>query len=130
MSELDKTYMPREIEAKWVRLWEEEQPFRAAEKTEKQSFSIVIPPPNVTGILHVGHALNDTLQDIVVRWRRMQGKSTLWLPGTDHGNGDSLAMFRRRYRIAPRGCSLRPKSRRRRAVRGRAVPANRKLGRG
>ena len=74
--------MSAAVEAKWVDRWEREQPFRAEESGGGDPFSVVIPPPNVTGILHVGHALNDTLQDIVVRWRRMQGRSTLWVPGT------------------------------------------------
>jgi len=58
--------------------------FKAEDTSDKKPFSIVIPPPNVTGILHIGHALNNTLQDIIVRYKRMQGCNTLWMPGTDH----------------------------------------------
>jgi len=84
MSEFEKTYRPADAEEKWYRIWEESGSFSASEQGEKDSFCIVIPPPNVTGILHIGHALNNTLQDILVRWKRMQGINTLWLPGTDH----------------------------------------------
>jgi valyl-tRNA synthetase len=84
MEVIDKSYQAASIEEKWSRVWEREGSFRAAETSSKEPFSIVIPPPNVTGILHVGHALNNTLQDILVRWRRMQGKNALWVPGTDH----------------------------------------------
>jgi len=84
MVEIEKTYRPADIEEKWYRIWEEEGSFNASEAGGEDSFSIVIPPPNVTGILHIGHALNNTLQDILVRWRRMQGRNTLWIPGTDH----------------------------------------------
>jgi valyl-tRNA synthetase len=84
MGEIDKTYRAADIEKKWYRIWEEEGAFHAGETSDKTPFSIVIPPPNVTGILHIGHALNNTLQDILVRWRRMQGMNVLWVPGTDH----------------------------------------------
>ncbi|MBI4237000.1 MAG: valine--tRNA ligase [Deltaproteobacteria bacterium] len=89
--ELPKAYEPRAVEAAWYPRWCDAGLFHAADKTEKdgkgdgrKSFSIVIPPPNVTGALHMGHALNCTLQDIVVRLRRMQGYNVCWLPGTDH----------------------------------------------
>jgi len=84
MSEFEKTYRPADVEEKWYRTWEESGAFSASEQSGADSFCIVIPPPNVTGILHIGHALNNTLQDILVRWKRMQGLNTLWLPGTDH----------------------------------------------
>jgi valyl-tRNA synthetase len=80
----DSTYEPAEVERAWAERWQAAGAFRADEDAAAAPFSIVIPPPNVTGILHVGHALNDTLQDILVRWRRMQGRATLWVPGTDH----------------------------------------------
>ncbi len=84
MSELPKAYDAKNVEQKLYTLWEKNRYFSAEAKTEKTPFAIVMPPPNVTGVLHMGHALVSTLQDIVVRWRRMQGRSTLWVPGTDH----------------------------------------------
>lgn len=81
---LGKVYEPRESEAKWYRYWLDKGFFRAEDTSSKKPFSIVIPPPNVTGMLHMGHALNNTLQDIIIRCRRMQGYNTLWMPGTDH----------------------------------------------
>ena len=81
---LDKTYDPKAAEARWSRAWIERGYFHASTTHPGQPYSIVIPPPNVTGSLHVGHALNHSLQDILIRWRRMQGRNTLWLPGTDH----------------------------------------------
>jgi valyl-tRNA synthetase len=82
--ELPKAYEPREVEEKWYRFWLERGFFHANPNSGKRPFCIVIPPPNVTGSLHMGHALNNTLQDILIRWRRMQGYEALWLPGTDH----------------------------------------------
>ncbi|NWF93447.1 MAG: valine--tRNA ligase [Syntrophaceae bacterium] len=81
---LDKSYNPQQVEEKWYRYWTEHGYFRADEDSERKSYSIVIPPPNVTGSLHIGHALNNTLQDILVRFKRMQGYNVLWMPGTDH----------------------------------------------
>jgi len=81
---LEKSYDPQKVEDKWYRYWLENNYFRADEESEKESYSIVIPPPNVTGVLHIGHALNNTLQDILVRYKRMQGYNVLWMPGTDH----------------------------------------------
>jgi valyl-tRNA synthetase len=83
---LDKTYDPARVEAKWYRFWEERGYFIAQNPSPKPRFSIVIPPPNVTGSLHMGHALQHTLHDILVRWKRMSGYNTLWLPGTDHAS--------------------------------------------
>lgn len=77
-------YDPQSVEKKWYDFWEEQGLFHAEVDVEKKPFSIVIPPPNVTGQLHMGHALDNTLQDIEIRWRRMQGYNTLWMPGTDH----------------------------------------------
>jgi valyl-tRNA synthetase len=82
--ELAKAYEFSAVEKKWYETWERLKKFQATMEEGKPSFSIVIPPPNVTGVLHVGHALNNTLQDVLVRFRRMQGYNTLWLPGTDH----------------------------------------------
>jgi valyl-tRNA synthetase len=81
---LNKGYEPHDVERKWYRKWEEEGYFHADENSAKPHYSIVIPPPNVTGVLHMGHALNNTLQDILVRWKRMCGCEVLWMPGTDH----------------------------------------------
>jgi valyl-tRNA synthetase len=81
---LEKRYEPKDIEKKWYDFWIEKEYFRAESKSDKPSYCIVIPPPNVTGSLHIGHALDITLQDIMVRWKRMSGFNTLWLPGTDH----------------------------------------------
>ncbi len=82
--ELAKTYDPKKVEEKWYAYWEKRGYFEATGDEGKKPYSIVIPPPNVTGSLHMGHALNNTLQDVLVRWKRMQGYDVLWLPGTDH----------------------------------------------
>jgi len=82
--ELPKTYAPLEFENRIYGMWEEAGAFAPSGDKDAPSFSVVIPPPNVTGQLHMGHALNNTLQDIIVRTKRMQGYSTLWVPGTDH----------------------------------------------
>ena len=81
---LDKGYEPREVEKRWYAYWEEQKLFSAEEKSDARSFSIVIPPPNVTGVLHMGHALNNVLQDVLCRYRRTRGDNVLWMPGTDH----------------------------------------------
>ncbi len=81
---LDKGYEFTDVEPKWLSKWHEAGSFAATMEEGKPSFSIVIPPPNVTGVLHMGHALNDTLQDVLVRYHRMCGDNTLWVPGTDH----------------------------------------------
>ncbi len=82
--ELSKTFDPKSAEERWFQLWIDRGYFKADPEREGDPFSIVIPPPNVTGQLHLGHALNVTLHDVIVRTRRMQGFNTLWLPGTDH----------------------------------------------
>ncbi|MFA4888401.1 MAG: valine--tRNA ligase [Candidatus Omnitrophota bacterium] len=82
--ELLKQYSPKEVEDKWYAFWEEQKLFSAKANSAKKPFCIVIPPPNVTGILHMGHALNNTIQDILIRYQRMLGKEALWVPGTDH----------------------------------------------
>jgi valyl-tRNA synthetase len=83
---LEKSYNPTEVEGKWYSFWQDSHFFEADNTTIKPRFSIVIPPPNVTGSLHMGHALQHTLHDILVRWKRMSGFNTLWLPGTDHAS--------------------------------------------
>jgi valyl-tRNA synthetase len=81
---LDKRYNPEDIEKKWYDFWLEKEYFKADAVSDRPPYCIVIPPPNVTGSLHIGHALDITLQDIIIRWKRMSGLNTLWLPGTDH----------------------------------------------
>ena len=82
--ETPKGYDPREAEQKWYRIWSEKGYFRAEDDSKKEPFCIVIPPPNITGALHMGHAVFITLQDLLTRWKRMGGYNALWLPGTDH----------------------------------------------
>ena len=82
--DLPKAYEFAEVEQRWYDFWTENKTFSAKMEEGKDSFSIVIPPPNVTGVLHIGHALNNTLQDLLVRYHRMKGDNTLWVPGTDH----------------------------------------------
>ncbi len=84
--QLEKMYNPKDFEDRLYQYWEESGFFAPAGDPEKPSFSIVMPPPNITDRLHIGHALDNTLQDILTRWRRMQGRRTLWLPGTDHAS--------------------------------------------
>ena len=81
---LEKSYAPHEVEQRWYQYWEEQDLFAAEEKSPQKGYSIVIPPPNVTGVLHMGHALNITLQDVLCRYRRLRGDNVLWMPGTDH----------------------------------------------
>ncbi len=82
--DIPSRYNPKESEGKWYKFWEENNFFHAEPKPKKKPYSIVIPPPNITGILHMGHALNNTIQDIYIRFKRMMGSETLWIPGTDH----------------------------------------------
>ena len=82
--ELSRTYSPGEIEEKWYKIWEEKGYFNAQHNAEKPGYSIVIPPPNVTGILHMGHMLDNAIQDTIIRYKRMRGFDTLWMPGMDH----------------------------------------------
>ena len=82
--QFDKGYEPHEVEKRWHEYWEKEQLFAAKDQSPQASYSIVIPPPNVTGVLHMGHALNNTMQDILCRYRRLRGDNVLWMPGTDH----------------------------------------------
>ncbi|CAN5413618.1 MAG: valine--tRNA ligase [Acidimicrobiia bacterium] len=81
---MEPTYQPKQVEARWYPVWEQAGAFRPEINPEGEPFSIVIPPPNVTGVLHMGHALNMSLQDVIIRRKRMQGHAVLWLPGTDH----------------------------------------------
>ena len=84
--ELDKQYSPQNVEDRTYKFWCDHKYFHAEVNPEKKPYTIVIPPPNITGQLHMGHALDETLQDILIRWRRMEGYETLWLPGTDHAS--------------------------------------------
>jgi valyl-tRNA synthetase len=83
---ISKTYNPKEVEEKWYTHWQEKGFFRSKPNPKKEPYTVVIPPPNVTGVLHMGHMLNNTIQDILVRRARMQGKEALWVPGTDHAS--------------------------------------------
>src|SRR5947208_3707852 len=83
-SELPKTYDNKTVEPQAQRVWTEEKLFHAEPSDPGEPYAIVIPPPNVTAALHLGHALNNTLQDILIRWRRMAGDNAMWMPGTDH----------------------------------------------
>lgn len=84
MKEISKTYNPQEVELKLIKFWEQNKFYKPDENSIKPKYSVAIPPPNVTGNLTVGHILNNTIQDIYVRWKRMSGYNVLWLPGTDH----------------------------------------------
>ncbi len=84
--ELAKTYDPKDIEDRLYQKWEENKYFHAKADQSRKPFTIVMPPPNITGQLHMGHALDNTMQDILIRWRRMQGYNALWQPGTDHAS--------------------------------------------
>src|SRR5690242_6329370 len=96
-TELPKAYDPKAAQEKWLTFWEERGYFHS-DPDQRKAFTIVIPPPNVTGALHMGHALNNTLQDVLVRWRRMQGFNALWMPGTDHAGIATQAVVERRIR--------------------------------
>jgi valyl-tRNA synthetase len=85
-SELSKQYDPKITETKWQQYWENQEIFRANPEKGGETYCIVIPPPNVTGSLHMGHAFESALIDTLVRYKRMTGKNTLWLPGTDHAS--------------------------------------------
>ena len=98
MSELPKAYEPQAVEAKWYAEWLEGNCFEANSASTKEAYSIVIPPPNVTGILHLGHVLNNALQDILARRARQEGKEVLWLPGTDHAGIATQAKVERELR--------------------------------
>lgn len=82
--ELEKNYNPSEIEDRLYHKWLEKKYFHAEVNRDKKPFTIVMPPPNITGKLHMGHALDNTMQDIIIRFKRMQGYEALWIPGTDH----------------------------------------------
>ena len=85
MNDLPQKYNPADVEDKWYAYWLENKLFHS-EPDEREAYTVVIPPPNVTGVLHMGHMLNNTIQDILVRRARMQGKNACWVPGTDHAS--------------------------------------------
>ena len=97
-AELPKQYDPQEAQRRWYDFWLAQGYFHADPSSGKPPYTIVIPPPNVTGALHLGHALNNTIQDILIRWRRMQGYDALWMPGTDHAGIATQAVVERRLR--------------------------------
>src|SRR3989449_4291604 len=98
MSEVPKTYEPQSVETKWYQSWLDKKFFVANAASPKPAYSIVIPPPNVTGVLHMGHVLNNTIQDILARKARMDGKEVLWLPGTDHAGIATEGMVARQLK--------------------------------
>lgn len=95
-TELPKQYQPSEVQSRWLDYWKDNGYFDANPNAEKKPHTIMIPLPNVTGALHMGHALNGTLQDLITRWRRMQGYEALWMPGTDHAGIATQAVVERR----------------------------------
>ncbi len=97
-SELPKQYEPQQAKQECLKFWEDNKFFNANPLAKGEPFSIVIPPPNVTGALHLGHALNNTLQDILIRWRKMQGFNCLWMPGTDHAGIATQAVVEKRVK--------------------------------
>ena len=97
MKELEKNYNPAEIESRLYEKWENKKYFHAEVDRSKKPFTIVMPPPNITGQLHMGHALDNTLQDILIRFKRMQGYSALWVPGTDHASKDMNQLITYQY---------------------------------
>ncbi len=94
-AEMDKVYDPKKVEEKWYEEWINKGYYRSSTASDKPPFTIVIPPPNVTGSLHIGHALNNTLQDILIRYKRMKGFDALWVPGTDHAGIATQMMVER-----------------------------------
>ena len=94
-TEMDKVYDPKKVEEKWYEEWINKGYYKSSTSNDKPPFTIVIPPPNVTGSLHIGHALNNTLQDILIRYKRMKGFDALWVPGTDHAGIATQMMVER-----------------------------------
>jgi valyl-tRNA synthetase len=97
-TELPKQYDPRVAQERWLAFWDQQGYFHSRPEEGREPYCIVIPPPNVTGALHMGHALNNTLQDVLIRWRRMQGYNALWMPGTDHAGIATQAVVEKRLR--------------------------------
>src|SRR3989440_10644133 len=97
-AELPKQYDPKEAQERWLAFWDQQGYGHSRPDPEREPYTIVIPPPNVTGALHMGHALNNTLQAVLIRWRRMQGRNALWMPGTDHAGIATQAVVEKRVR--------------------------------
>jgi valyl-tRNA synthetase len=97
-AEIAKVYDPKEAQRRWLEFWDQRGYFHSRPDSARKPFCIVIPPPNVTGALHMGHALNNIPQDVLIRWRRMEGYNTLWMPGTDHAGIGTQAVVERRIR--------------------------------
>jgi valyl-tRNA synthetase len=95
MTDIPKTYEPQKVEQKWYSFWMAKGYFHADDASHKPPYSIVIPPPNVTGTLHKGHGVPMTLQDILIRWKRMQKHNAMWMPGTDHAGISANAVVER-----------------------------------
>src|ERR1700712_1824816 len=103
-NELAKAYEPSAIEEKWAKYWVEERLFdTVAQDVQSKAFTMLLPPPNVTGRLHMGHMLNQTEMDILTRWHRMRGETSLWVPGTDHAGIATQMMVERQ--LAAEGSS-------------------------
>ena len=100
---MEKRFDPSTYERRWQEWWTEKGVFRTEDHSQRRSFCIMIPPPNVTGSLHAGHALQSTIQDLLTRWKRMQGFNALWLPGTDHAGIATQLMIERQ--LAEEGTS-------------------------
>ena len=81
---IDSAYAAADVETRWYAFWEDRKLFHAEPDPDRPAYTIVIPPPNITGMLHMGHVLNNTLQDIFIRWHRLLGETACWIPGTDH----------------------------------------------
>jgi len=98
MTDIPKTYEPKDVEQKWYSFWMEKGYFHADDVSDKPPYTIVIPPPNITGPLHIGHAVPMTIQDVLIRWKRMQGYNTLWMPGADHSGISANAVVDKQLR--------------------------------
>ena len=98
MPEISKAYEPQSVEARWYQFWLDNNLFTANPESPKPAYSIVIPPPNVTGVLTLGHVLNNTIQDILARKARMDGQEVLWLPGTDHASIATHSVLERKLK--------------------------------
>ncbi|MEY4941472.1 MAG: hypothetical protein RIQ93_3207, partial [Verrucomicrobiota bacterium] len=98
MAEITKSYEPRDVEKKWYAAWQNAHAFAGRVDSRKEPYVIAIPPPNVTGVLTMGHVLNNTLQDVLIRRARLEGRSALWLPGTDHAGIATQTVVERELR--------------------------------
>jgi valyl-tRNA synthetase len=98
MPEITKSYEPREVERKWYAAWLDAGTFAGRPARGRAPYSIVMPPPNVTGVLTIGHVLNNTIQDILIRRARLEGRSTLWIPGLDHAGIATQTVVERELR--------------------------------